>query len=236
MCPNHTPYFPDNITEYAPWVAEHGLYHPYGKCQCGCEKDAGISHANGTLYGYKKNHPRRFVHGHEIDSICPDMRFGRLLVLCRADQRKDKRRAWKCRCDCGQEITVSADKLKRGHTKSCGCLSRESTIARNTKHGLRQHPLYSTWSGIIQRCTDQNCEAFSDYGKRGIKLCDEWRHNFKEFHDYVSRLPQYGEPGMTLDRINNDGNYEPGNVRWASRRTQRLNSRQTSVHCPPNTP
>ena len=104
-------------------------------------------------------------------------------------------------------------------------------IPRGTKHGLRGHPLYPIWKGIKSRCFNPNTKAFKNYGGRGISLCEEWM-NPRAFIEYVEKLDGYnlrgvGADGTTLDRIDNDGNYEPGNVRWASRVVQRHNQRST---------
>jgi len=96
------------------------------------------------------------------------------------------------------------------------------------QHGMKNHPLYRTWTNIKTRCYNKNNKAYKNYGGRGINICDEWRMNFKAFHDYAIQLPHYGEIGMTLDRTNNDGNYEPDNLRWASRHIQAVNAR---LHC-----
>lgn len=95
----------------------------------------------------------------------------------------------------------------------------------NYKHGLWNHNLYIRWSSIKQRCYNQNNYTYKHYGGRGIKVCDEWRHNFMSFYDYVTALPNYGEAGMTIDRMDTYGDYEPGNVRWADMHTQIANQR-----------
>lgn len=145
-------------------------------------------------------------------------RFHRLLVLEQAGRDGGGYVLWRCLCDCGQEKVTSSRLLRIGGVKSCGCWRRE----RFTRHGMSAHPLYGTWTAIIDRCTNEKRDAYKNYGGRGIKICDEWRHDFPAFLEYVGERPE----GCTLDRINNDGNYEPGNVRWANRKTQGSNKRQ----------
>jgi len=94
------------------------------------------------------------------------------------------------------------------------------------KHGLRNHRLFPIWFQIKMRCVNPKDSAYKNYGGRGITICNKWRNKFKAFYDYITALPGYGEDGMTLDRINNDGNYEPGNMRWASRKDQCINRRK----------
>lgn len=92
-------------------------------------------------------------------------------------------------------------------------------------HGLSHTPLYNIWRSIRQRCFNTNSQNYPHYGARGITMWGDWVNNFKAFHDYVSGLPNYGVPGLSLDRIENDGNYEPSNLRWATGSEQRINSR-----------
>jgi len=98
-------------------------------------------------------------------------------------------------------------------TKSCGCFFSESVAARARTHGGSKWPEYKVWAGIVQRCENRNSPAYADYGGRGITLCDRWRKSFADFIADVGRRPV----GHELDRINNNGNYEPGNVRWVTR-------------------
>ena len=155
-----------------------------------------------------------------------DCRFGRLVVIERIENTTYNKAQFKCKCDCGNYKNVAAKSLRNGRTKSCGCLLSEKSTQRVTRHGLRNNKLYTTWSMMKSRCNNQNATRYECYGGRGIKVCDEWMNDFKTFYNYVSKLPHFNEPGYTLDRINNDGNYEPGNVRWATRKEQNINRRR----------
>jgi len=153
-------------------------------------------------------------------------RFGKLFVLRRADSTPDWRTMWRVRCDCGTEKDVKGDNLKAGSTTSCGC----NRIALRKTHGLYRTPTYYTWRAIISRCTDPKARNYPYYGGRGITLCDRWRQSFKAFHEDVGTRPD----GMTLDRIDVNGNYEPGNVRWATKIEQEANKRPIENWRKPN--
>lgn len=145
-------------------------------------------------------------------------KFGRLTVVCVA-RRINYKTYWKCECDCGCVTVVQASNLKSGHTKSCGCYNSEVTTKRNYKHGKRFTPLYNTWNNMRRRCYDEMNAKYYIYGARGITVCDEWE-DFETFYDDVSILPNFGKKGFTLHRIDNDGNYEPSNVKWANAKEQ----------------
>lgn len=151
-------------------------------------------------------------------------RFGRLTVLKRAGS-KNRQSAWLCKCDCGTEKVITSSNLKT-NTISCGCYQKEVAKESNTIHGKAHTALAYVWNSMKQRCFNPNNKAYKNYGGRGITVCAEWKTSFQSFCDYVSALPHFGEKGYTLDRINNDGNYEPGNVKWSTRTEQNNNRRK----------
>lgn len=133
---------------------------------------------------------------------------------------KNRKAMFQCQ-KCQREFISSVYGVRANHTKSCGCVTTAT-------HGLSKHPLYSIWCGIKERCYSPNIKEYKYYGERGIVICDEWKNDFKAFYDHVIQLPDYDKRGMTLDRINNDGNYEPGNLRWATMYVQNRNRGKSS--------
>lgn len=145
--------------------------------------------------------------------------------------RQGGKRAAVCRCSCGIEATVLVYGLVDGRTRSCGCLKRETAAAngRSTStHGKRRHSLYGTWRQMHQRCSNTEHVGFTNYGGRGVKVCAEWR-DAAAFIDYVEKHLGPKPAGFTLDRIDNDKGYEPGNVQWASPGEQQRNSRRARI-------
>ena len=154
-------------------------------------------------------------------------RFGRYTVL-RRDKTVGKTVYWLCKCDCGTIKSVCGSNLRSGAIRSCGCLKREQTVARNYKHGHSYDRLFSVWKGMLTRCGNPNADNYRYYGARGIKVCDEW-HEFKPFYDWAMANgydPNAGKNQCTLDRIDNDGDYSPANCRWSDWQTQCENRRK----------
>lgn len=159
--------------------------------------------------------------------------FGRLRFIEDAPpvSRAPHRGNWRMlrlRCSCGGEIVTRLNTIRSGRVNSCGCLVGETNIAnapKITKHGEARGsrtPEYHTWHGMIQRCTNPNFRHWKYYGGRGIVVCEQWRNDYSAFLLAVGRRPT---PQHSIDRINNDGNYEPGNVRWATKSQQAFNRR-----------
>jgi len=133
-------------------------------------------------------------------------------------------------CQCGTFKQIPASRLISRVTRSCGCLHHEmvKNLNKDSKksHGLSNHPLYNTWRGILHRCYNPKCKNYKDYGGRGIDVCDRWRNSMALFLEDMGEKPG---KGYSLDRVDNDKGYHPENCRWATRRTQNLNTRRTTV-------
>ena len=150
--------------------------------------------------------------------------FGRLTVLAQARGGRD--RMWTCQCSCGAVMTVAGGNLQSGATKSCGCLHKEMVIHRLTKHGGaangKRTSTYQTWKSMRKRCNNPNNPKWHRYGERGIKVCERW-NDFSQFLADMGEKPQ----GTSIERIDNDLGYEPGNCVWAGVSTQGRNKQNT---------
>jgi hypothetical protein len=159
--------------------------------------------------------------GKQIDLT--GQRFGRLTVISFSKLNKHRQSLWLCRCDCGNEIVTRSMCLVHGKTHSCGCFQKEGIVKRNTTHGLTKTRLHRIWWGMKQRCCDKNCRAYINYGSRGILICNEWHDDFLTFYNWA--VSHGYSDDLSIDRINNDGNYEPSNCRWTTAKEQSNNRR-----------
>lgn len=158
---------------------------------------------------------------YRADRICE--RHGRLLVVGREVKLSGSKNRvfWICKCDCGSMTSVVNDWIANGGTRSCGCLQRERTKERATTHGLSRTKLHRAWGAMHTRCNNPNYEQWHNYGGRGISVCERW----SSFEDFAADVGEPPAAHYSLDRINNERGYEPGNVRWATARQQSRNRR-----------
>lgn len=156
-------------------------------------------------------------------SAAVGQKFGRLTVT-RLERRRRGRAFGVCDCECGGHATVQINKLRDGHTRSCGCLQSEVTTARNKTHGFTGTPTYRVWRSIIDRCTNDKTIGWHYYGGRGITICARWRNSFTDFLADMGERPTLDH---TIDRYpDQNGHYEPGNCRWATWTEQNRNTRR----------
>lgn len=160
-------------------------------------------------------------------------RFGRLVVIERGENHKSpsglQQVRWLCQCDCGNQTLVHARSLTSGTTLSCGCYNKDKNKRIFTTHGKRKTKLYGVWRGILNRCYDIKHHAYPSYGGRSIKMCEEWKNNFENFYEWAYANGYKDNERLTIDRIDNNGNYEPSNCRWVDYKTQANNTRRNVV-------
>lgn len=148
-------------------------------------------------------------------------KFGNLVVIKRAEDGPYGVR-WLCLCDCGNEVIKYGSLLRRGSTTSCGCFGKERQREAVTRHGLTHTPIYRAWDAMKRRCQNPSTKFYEEYGGRGISVCDEWQE-FEPFRDWAFENG-YSED-LSIDRIDNNGNYCPENCRWTDMHTQSRNKR-----------
>ena len=177
--------------------------------------------------------------------LLPGQKFNKLKIISLHHKRlyinpKTNKKKYKefylCKCDCGNEIVVYKDNLKRNHTTSCGCYKNEMRIKSHTKHGMEGSRIYKIWQGIKKRCYRKSFSKYNCYGGRGITVCNEWKNDFMSFYKWA--MANGYKDNLSIDRIDVNGNYEPSNCRWATQKEQMRNTRRNKfieyggkVHC-----
>lgn len=173
---------------------------------------------------YQDESVRKRKEGHvRLPKVMAGQKYGRLTAIRRIPNHNEKM-FWLFHCECGRDYECRISHVRGGLIQSCGCRQREVLLARITKHGWTGTPEYRAWQGMITRCENPHDLGYRNYGGRGIQVCDEWRKSFEEFIAHIGPRPSKDH---SMDRIDNDRGYEPGNVKWATRREQMANRRTT---------
>lgn len=155
------------------------------------------------------------------------MKYGRWTLGEYVRKDKSNNKYYLCECDCGTEKVVRIDHLRSGKSKSCGCIKNEQIKALRSTHNLSGTRIYNIWRNMVRRCNDNSAISFKYYGARGISVCEEWLLDVKTFYDWA--INNGYQENLTIERVNNDGNYEPSNCKWITHVEQQLNKRNVLV-------
>ena len=202
------------------------------RCKCSCGKETIVSSCH-----LKSGHTKscgHIVKAERFEDLSGQI-FGRWEVIRPGGTSKSEGRMFWCRCECGTEKLVSGHSLKLGRSKSCGCLGEENRIRACTHHGcartvngVRPNKLYTIWSGMRDRCNNSSNVGYQWYGAKGVSVCEEWNNSFETFNEWANNNG-YRE-GLSIDRINPFGNYEPSNCRWITLSEQAYNKRNSKCN------
>lgn len=211
-----------------PW----GVTVAYWNCVCDCGNEKTVS--SELLRNGKVKSCGCLRHVERAEDLS-NKKFGRLRVIERAENRVTKggntKVMWKCQCDCGKSVIVSASDLKSGDTRSCGCFHKELLSSMAKTHGLSKSKIRTVWRNMIARCENPKCSAYKNYGGRGITVCQEW-HDLETFAKWAFENgydENAGHKECTIERKDVNGNYEPSNCVWVSMKEQSRNRRNNNI-------